>query len=1235
MKLPRFNEARGETASMQLIPPFHFTGVTMRVFPLRANRYLLQRFIDQQLNIIPPDAGQFRVFLPYIYLIIVNYGRMSVEAANLGWISQNEVAFSVPLIWRRKQGGQLIQDFAYVSPFIYVDNPLSMTTGREVYGWPKMMAGFDPQLSAWMASPMNRIQQASMSVDVIRDAYVGARATRATLLEVDSAPIPTFAQVPFDVRNPLMPWNSTRKAIYTSSALFADSVEIFRGMLEEFLLGPGREGIAGQLERALQSPASLLALNTVNLKQFRDAAQPDRIAYQAVTNTPMTVKSFRRGGMLGDLRALAGDVTGGYRIRIHNYDTQPIIGSLGLEVESHSEIEGSNVSNLAPVFPFWLELDLEYPLASILAFRQKGSRHWFYGEQQSQIEVDDRFNTAKGAGGAEIAGPFSFPDATVRVLPLLADPDKLQTFIDAYLNHTLADTSPPASSRFVAWGRYVYMIVLSDDGAFSESNYVGELATRQAGIFVPVKWYEGERLVSTALVPVYSYANSAVAAISSSSVNGIPTMAAELLSPPNSWLGSRGPSPVAPDEMMVLRGEVLPVLNLGQQATTRTILECDNREPVEWEDVQGWRRLADRWAPPIRREHARKREVSGDNLRDGKTLALELLANGGAFTTLTLKQFRDAADPQRGCYQAIVAVPMRIEQLFELEEIEGPLHVRVHEYPSQAIVSTLGLLVKDWTHGGGSQIAVLEPCRPFWLRARMRQDLGTNVHVWRPSLADTPTWTAAPPFHTLLSEGPRLGPDLVDQIEDGVPQYLAGHATRWLDAGGEALAVERAQAAVEALEPQQVIESVLACEWEAWLDPRWWRGHQHVVRRLEEATASAFPSEVTKKTAAVLHEICQILRDEQRPLGISPVRFRPIVEDLELYEDLASHLAEVQAADELLQTAAADAPARRKAADARLVRHLHRSKPAAASLFDQAFEVFDDVFEDAEQGFNLAVEISEDDRRALVAAVRGDLEDLRVRIIRKLAKSWQKPDSCVRRQTVLRDGLEMYFPASESFDAHWHAGLIEPIYESLATAADRVARHPLLGVTPDNLLAVHEPHASPFWRTLPGSGAIKALSCLPDGTLVGVGMDNALWTRASLTTAWVQVPSSQSVYDVTVLADGRLLGIGTNFELYVRPTLRNASWTQVKNSGAVQGVTALADGRIAAAGRDGRLMLRDNLDAPWRVVDDTLAITRVCALANGYVLGVGPNRTLHVRERIDGSWQAIGGAEGMVAVASP
>src|SRR5690606_22233197 len=137
-----------------------------------------------------------------------------------------------------------------------------------------------------------------------------------------------------------------RQAVTTSAALLGDSVQMLRGVLDEFVSGTGRDLAADQARRMIEQPPTLTILNTVNLKQFRDAEQPEQIAYQAVTNTQMTIKSFRRGGMLGDVRILAGDPTGGYRVRIHNYDTQPIIATLGLEVAGQSQIEGTDVSNL-------------------------------------------------------------------------------------------------------------------------------------------------------------------------------------------------------------------------------------------------------------------------------------------------------------------------------------------------------------------------------------------------------------------------------------------------------------------------------------------------------------------------------------------------------------------------------------------------------------------------------------------------------------------------------------------------------------------------------------------------------------------------------------------------------------------------------------------------------------------------------------------------------------------------
>ena len=58
-------------------PPFHFTGMYIQVFPLRAKLDAVQQFVDAWLNFIPPECGRFRAFSPYVSLMLVDYGRMA------------------------------------------------------------------------------------------------------------------------------------------------------------------------------------------------------------------------------------------------------------------------------------------------------------------------------------------------------------------------------------------------------------------------------------------------------------------------------------------------------------------------------------------------------------------------------------------------------------------------------------------------------------------------------------------------------------------------------------------------------------------------------------------------------------------------------------------------------------------------------------------------------------------------------------------------------------------------------------------------------------------------------------------------------------------------------------------------------------------------------------------------------------------------------------------------------
>ncbi|WP_414523810.1 LamG-like jellyroll fold domain-containing protein, partial [Umezakia ovalisporum] len=79
--------------------------------------------------------------------------------------------------------------------------------------------------------------------------------------------------------------------------------------------------------------------------------------------------------------------------------------------------------------------------------------------------------------------------------------------------------------------------------------------------------------------------------------------------------------------------------------------------------------------------------------------------------------------------------------------------------------------------------------------------------------------------------------------------------------------------------------------------------------------------------------------------------------------------------------------------------------------------------------------------------------------------------------------------------------------------------------------------------------------------LVGIGTNNQLYTRKTLTSNWEHIPNSGSVLGITVMADGTIVGIGMNNQLYTRKTL-TSNWEHIPNSGSVLGITVMADGTI-------------------------------------------------------------------------
>jgi len=723
---PPYNYALGATDQAGA-PPFDLSKVVMRVFPVRANYHSLQLFCDRFIN-IAPEYSHFEPSAPFVLFCVINYGHMGNVASNLGYTSQHEVLFAVPLNWHRKQEGRwTLQPRASISPFIWVDEPASAWTGRNVFGWPKSLAWLTPGLNEWTKDPTAPRTLFTLSALMYPRLFAGQRQEPSILLEVEQDQPSSVTQFPPNPMNPLNPWIGWPRGVLESLRLGADLFET-AARLPTFGYPPWGKG-ANILEMMVSSfgdynpVGSLPASNTINLKQFRHPTHPQSISYQAIVNSKMSPKSFRRGGLLGEGGLFRGDTSGGYRVRVFRRPAWPIIESLGLEVADEVVEEGQSVASLKPVFPFWVDVDFEYGAGEVICWRTRGS-HWTpppdgtpiapppdqqdsrptasapvaadgpdsqddseapivapavvmaAKERKAQQEfinefVCDRcgtahlYNTAEGSAIEQVYGPFHFPNATVRVLPLLADWNKLMEFTDAYLNwpsggpgtrldkdgnlltwpsdqtdgrQSMPNTErTPSGNLFIPWGRYVYLTIMSYENITSELN-VGFWARLRATFSFPVKWYQwtdepvNERrpggptslcdctyddvapvqkiephwgLKSFGVVSPFMYVDTTAAATVGREMNGWPVAEADIQCPPTEWLLENGPIRSAND-LMTLSTDVMPALNANQKTVRAKLVEVTTRDPAAANNDEEWVQIAATWGERQAIEAARK-----------------------------------------------------------------------------------------------------------------------------------------------------------------------------------------------------------------------------------------------------------------------------------------------------------------------------------------------------------------------------------------------------------------------------------------------------------------------------------------------------------------------------------------------------------------------------------------------------------------------------------------------------
>lgn len=830
-----FNNARGEASTLQMAPPFAFSDVKMTVFPLQANLARLNQFCDSYLN-QADHIVQFKPFLPFVYLIILDYGRMSAPATQTGWVSQREVAFGVPLQWLVPdgQGAMVFKDFAFTTPFIFVDNELSLSTGREVYGWPKLLARLDPRIDEWVKDPHGARRVFEIRSRAAAD-HTGDD-LKAPFLSVTQTPLTGLMDFPPNLKSAAQAAAAWPNALAGMARMIRDAGAALGGIAIEKLRNADKLGDLWKLGGTSRifttdDPARLLTVkhwaelgedlrgmfpklysNTINLKQFRDAENPMEACYQAITAAKMPIERVGRGGFLGTQNLMMGQIDGGYRVNIVNTSTVPLVSQLGLIEAGQQEVDGSVLSSFAPVCPFWIEIDMVYNLADTIAMRTRSGAWRHAGDGPSAqaanseldlladqkpaenlaptatrqhdassvngeppddtetsgqavdetmqtvladingilkdyylIEASNPFNTTRGASEA-LGGVFRMKNGRIRVLPLLADAEVLNRFVQNYIK-------VPGHMHVTAWGRYVYMLSTQYESITSDLMPGRSTHSCEVTFAVPVKcydWHDDRRfameqpdgmderqserwqrgaanLIGTAIIAPFSYVDDITAAITESEVFGVPTLRSEIASPPEGWAADTTEKGI----LLQARAIVVPSLGSGAEGTRKTLVEVRDTPMIDLADTASWQQVAPQWGERLAEDllekaYERRLEDGESNDEDieaaqpfhwGRAMALRILGGLHGVNTLSLKQFRDASMPQNACYQGVVMRGTAIETLHGLEEIDRDLTVSITRYPTQPIAETLGLIPKRTVVKNDGVCDEFEPLRPFELTA--------------------------------------------------------------------------------------------------------------------------------------------------------------------------------------------------------------------------------------------------------------------------------------------------------------------------------------------------------------------------------------------------------------------------------------------------------------------------------------------------------------------------------------
>ena len=147
----------------------------------------------------------------------------------------------------------------------------------------------------------------------------------------------------------------------------------------------------------------------------------------------------------------------------------------------------------------------------------------------------------------------------------------------------------------------------------------------------------------------------------------------------------------------------------------------------------------------------------------------------------------------------------------------------------------------------------------------------------------------------------------------------------------------------------------------------------------------------------------------------------------------------------------------------------------------------------------------------------------------------------------------------------------------------------LIASTKSNRMFTKPSFDSTKWQPVRNSNCcVISVAMGEDGTLVGVGTDNKLWSKPSLEGNWTQTASpGEWCVSVAIAPDGSLFVIGGGNQIWKKNSYKNLPSQQWQGQGSccVRAITIAPDGTFIGVGTDNQLYIKDsykNLSTNWK-----------------------------------------------------